>query len=130
MNEKRGKEQQFRHLLRGGCVAGGNRAAEDAAVAERERRCGRLCRCRRSRMLALDFDDFLLRFLLDLDDLVLVRRLGDLPRARGGGYERALHLNKTCGAELRGLVGALRNRLRDGAVGGNRLAPYPESVHE
>ena len=43
---------------------------------------------------------------------------------------RALHPEEAVGAELRGLVGALRSRLRDGAVGGNRLAPYPESVHE
>ena len=45
-------------------------------------------------------------------------------------HERALHPEEAVGAELRALVGALRSRLRDGAVGGNRLAPYPESVHE
>ena len=52
------------------------------------------------------------------------------PFTRARRHERTLHLNETCGAELRGLVGALRSRLRDGAVGGNRLAPYLESVHE
>ena len=52
---------------------------------------------------------------------------GLFPWAR---HERTLNLNETCGAELRSLVGALRSRLRDGAVGGNRLAPYLESVHE
>ena len=47
-----------------------------------------------------------------------------------GADSGTLHLDKAVGAELRGLVGALRSRLRDGAVGGNRLAQYLESVHE
>ena len=43
-----------------------------------------------------------------------------MPAARD---QAALHLHETCGAELRGFLGILRGRLRDGAEVGEEPAP-------